>query len=65
MHKVGLEPTNHKGLALEANGFDRFPTYAKCKGRTETRTQIAGTKIRSDDHYTIRPLNVCFGRTES
>ena len=28
VHTVGLEPTNPLGLALEASGFDRFPTYA-------------------------------------
>ena len=26
MVRVGFEPTNHKGPALEAGGFDRFPT---------------------------------------
>lgn len=25
MVKVGFEPTNHEGPALEAGGFDRFP----------------------------------------
>ena len=29
MVKVGFEPTNHKGPALEAGGFDRFPTPPK------------------------------------
>jgi len=28
MHEVGFEPTNHKGTALKAAGFDRSPTHA-------------------------------------